>query len=40
MFDESEKLKPEFTERYEKNVTALYDELLWFARALKQAKGK
>ena len=37
-FDENGQIKPELSERYEKNVKAIYDELLWFARLLKSAK--
>ena len=39
MFEENGQLKAEFTERYEKNVKALYDELLWFARTLKETRS-
>src|SRR6195952_3485810 len=38
MFDESDAIKDEFRERYEKNVNKLLDELLWFARMLKANK--
>lgn len=37
MFDEQGQLKPEFAERQSKNVQAAFDELVWFARALKAA---
>lgn len=35
MFDDSGAIKPEFTERYDRNLGKLYDELLLFARMLK-----
>jgi NAD(P)H-dependent FMN reductase len=38
IFDEQGVMKPEHTERYQRNVQQLYDELLWFARMLKQAR--
>lgn len=38
MFDGQGQLKPEFIEMQTKNVNAAYDELVWFARALKAAK--
>ena len=37
MLDEQGKLKPEFEEMQAKNVQKVYDELVWFARALKAA---
>lgn len=37
-FQEDGTIKPEFAERYQKNLQSLYEELLWFARTLKQAK--
>jgi NAD(P)H-dependent FMN reductase len=37
MFDEAGNMKSEFTEMQTKNVQAAYDELIWFARALKVA---
>jgi NAD(P)H-dependent FMN reductase len=37
MFDEQGQLKSEHVEMYEKNVKQSYDELIWFARRLKQA---
>lgn len=40
MFDGQGQLQPEYIERYEKNVTRSYDELIWFARLLKQARSK
>jgi hypothetical protein len=39
MFDESGRLKPEFTESYEKSIAGAFAELLWFARALKAARA-
>jgi NAD(P)H-dependent FMN reductase len=38
MFEENGAMKPEFEERYNKNVGQLFDELLWFARLLKDAR--
>ncbi|MBX6334179.1 NAD(P)H-dependent oxidoreductase [Candidatus Saccharibacteria bacterium] len=38
MFDEQGRLKPEYVEMQTKNVQKAYDELVWFARALKAAK--
>jgi NAD(P)H-dependent FMN reductase len=38
MFEESGDLKPEFTERYEKNLGKLFAELIWFARMLKAGR--
>jgi hypothetical protein len=35
MFDEAEQLKPEYMERYNRNVNKLLDDLLWFAITLK-----
>jgi NAD(P)H-dependent FMN reductase len=35
MFDEAEQLKPEYIERYNRNVNKLLDDLLWFAVTLK-----
>jgi NAD(P)H-dependent FMN reductase len=40
LFDESDQLKPEYTEMYVKNVTTAYDELVWFARLLKKARAE
>lgn len=40
IFDESGAIKPEYSARYEKNVQQLYDELLRFARMLKQARAE
>jgi NAD(P)H-dependent FMN reductase len=39
IFDEEGTMKPEFLTRYTKNVQAAYDELLWFAHALKIARA-
>lgn len=36
LFDESGQLKPEHQEQYAKNLGTLSDELLWFARTLRQ----
>lgn len=38
MFDEQGQLKPEFVDMQTTNVHRAYDELVWFARALKAAK--
>jgi NAD(P)H-dependent FMN reductase len=38
IFDEFGTMKPEFTGQYEKQVKGAYEELLWFARALKAAQ--
>jgi NAD(P)H-dependent FMN reductase len=38
IFDAAGAMKPEYTERYNKNVNKLLDELLWFAAMLKQAR--
>ena len=38
MFDEQDHMKPEFEAMQAKNVQNAYDELVWFARALKAAK--
>jgi NAD(P)H-dependent FMN reductase len=38
MFDEQGQLLPEHAEMYDKNVKRSYDELVWFARLLKQAR--
>lgn len=38
IFDEQGAMKPEFTDRYERNVQLLLDELLRFARLLKAAR--
>jgi NAD(P)H-dependent FMN reductase len=39
MFDEQGQLRPEFEEMQTKNVQNAYDELIWFARALKAARS-
>ncbi len=38
LFNEAGEIQPEQSERYQKNLAALYDELVWFARTLKQTK--
>lgn len=38
MFDENNVMKPEFKERYDRNVGKLYKELLWMARLFKSAR--
>jgi NAD(P)H-dependent FMN reductase len=38
MFEENGELKAEFSERYEKNLSKLYAELLWFARMLRAGR--
>jgi NAD(P)H-dependent FMN reductase len=37
-FDEQGQILPEYKERYEKSVSKLYKELIWFARMLKQGR--
>ena len=39
-FDENGQLKQELVEQYDKNAHALYEELVWFARILKPARGQ
>lgn len=39
LFDESGQLKPENRERYDKNLSKLYAELLWIARLFKTGRG-
>jgi hypothetical protein len=38
IFDESGRMNEEFKQRYEKSLGKLFDELLWFARILKDAR--
>jgi len=38
IFDTTGVMLPEHTERYDRNVQKLVDELLWFARMLKRAR--
>ncbi|MFA5004159.1 MAG: NAD(P)H-dependent oxidoreductase [Candidatus Saccharimonadales bacterium] len=38
VFDDNGQIKPEFTERYEKSLQKLYDELIWLAKLLKQGR--
>ncbi len=38
MFDDLGKMKPEFNERYHKNITNAYRELIWFAYTLKYGR--
>jgi NAD(P)H-dependent FMN reductase len=38
IFDENGQIRPDFKERYEKNIGKLYTELLWFARLLKDGR--
>lgn len=38
IFDEQGNMKPEYVERYNRNLGRLYAELLWFARLLKAAR--
>ena len=40
LFDEQGNLSPDHVEMYEKHVHAAYDELVWFARALKNAPAQ
>lgn len=39
IFDETGAMKQEYTAQYEQSVRGAYDELMWFARALKTAQG-
>jgi hypothetical protein len=39
IFDEQGSMRPDYSERYDRNLQKLYDELLWFARLLKQARS-
>ncbi len=39
IFDAQGQMKPEFVDMQTKNVQKAYDELVWFARALKVAKN-
>lgn len=39
IFDESGTMKPEYTERYNKQLDKLYTELIWFADILKTARN-
>jgi NAD(P)H-dependent FMN reductase len=38
IFDEAGNINEEFREQYEKNLSRLYTELIWMAKALKAAK--
>jgi NAD(P)H-dependent FMN reductase len=38
IFDDEGAMKPEFEERYNGNLTKLFDELLWMARIFKAAR--
>jgi NAD(P)H-dependent FMN reductase len=38
IFDAEGTMHPDFVERYDRNLQKLVDELLWFARMLKQAR--
>lgn len=38
IFDENGHINDDFKERYEKSLGKLFDELLWFARILKEAR--
>lgn len=40
IFDESGVMKPEHTERYEKSLQKLYDELVWMARLFKAGRAQ
>jgi NAD(P)H-dependent FMN reductase len=40
IFDEQGKMKPEYMERYQKNLTAAYKELIQLAEALKSTRKK
>jgi NAD(P)H-dependent FMN reductase len=39
MFGEDGVIKPEFAERYARSTTKAYDELIWMAKALKNARA-
>ncbi|HET8709322.1 MAG TPA: NAD(P)H-dependent oxidoreductase [Candidatus Saccharimonadales bacterium] len=38
IFDERGTINPEYAERYDRNIAAAYNELVWFARLLKAAR--
>jgi NAD(P)H-dependent FMN reductase len=38
IFDETGQMKPEFSERYDKSVQKIYDELIWMAKLFKAAR--
>jgi hypothetical protein len=38
MFEENGDIKPEYAERYARNVGKLYKELIWFGRMLKNGR--
>ena len=38
LFDEAGQLKPENVDRYQKNLTSAYNELIWMARVLKYGR--
>lgn len=38
IFDEQGAMKPEYIERYTKNVQKLYDELIWMAKLFKEGR--
>jgi NAD(P)H-dependent FMN reductase len=40
MFGDDGNILPEFMERYERNLTKLYEELIWFAKLLKQGRDQ
>jgi len=40
LFNDDGNLKPEYEERYEKSLTKLYAELIWFASILKTARNQ
>lgn len=39
IFDETGQMKPEFSERYDKSVQKIYDELIWMAKLFKVARS-
>ncbi len=40
IFTEAGAMRPEYVERYDKNLQKLFDELLWFARMLKANRSQ
>lgn len=40
IFDEAGQMKPEFAERYDRNVQKIYDELIWMAKMFKTARSQ
>lgn len=40
IFDENGQMKPEYAERYKRNVQKLYDELIWMAKMFKRGRAE